>query len=218
MATKKQRRTDEVKHKKTQKKRRFLLLSAINVASVVFLAIFFITLFDYIYPPATGKYTAAKKRDKQEVTLFFSDANERFLVPEKRFIPKEKEPEEQAQEMVKALLAGSKTGLVNTFPEKAELQGVKRGVGSRPPGRGRLCASIQRRQRFWDRSQSPRQNCRTTSGVRISSPGRSLRLVFSWPARSRKPLAWSHANSARHCPGQPTTAITPSSGCSSRLK
>jgi hypothetical protein len=125
MATKKQRRTDEVKQKKTRKKRRFLLLSVIVVVSVVFLAIFFITLFDYIYPPATGKYTAAKKRDKQEVTLFFSDANERFLVPEKRFIPKEKDPEAQAQEVVRALLAGSKTGLVNTFPEKAELQSVR---------------------------------------------------------------------------------------------
>jgi hypothetical protein len=124
MATKKQRRTDEVKHKKTRKKRRFLLLSVIVVVAVVFLAIFFITLFDYVYPPATGKYTA-KKREKQEVTLFFSDANERFLVPEKRFIPKEKEPEAQAEEMVKALLTGSKTGLVNTFPEKAELQSVR---------------------------------------------------------------------------------------------
>ena len=126
MATKKQRRTDEVKHKKTKKKRRVLLLSLIVVVSVIFLAIFFITLFDYIYPPAAGKNTAAKKRDKQEVTLFFSDANERFLVPEKRFIPKENEPEAQAREMVKALIAGSKTGLVNTFPEKAELQGVNR--------------------------------------------------------------------------------------------
>jgi hypothetical protein len=126
MATKKQRRTDEVKHKKTKKSRRLLLLSVIVVVSVVFLAIFFITLFDYIYPPAAGKHTAAKKRDKQEVTLFFSDANERFLVPEKRFIPKEKEPEAQAREMIQALIAGSKTGLVNTFPEKAELQGVKR--------------------------------------------------------------------------------------------
>jgi hypothetical protein len=126
MATKKQRRTDEVKHKKTKKKRRILLLSVIVVVSVVFLVIFFITLFDYIYPPAAGKHTAAKKRDKQEVTLFFSDANERFLVPEKRFIPKENEPEAQAREMVKALIAGSKTGLVNTFPEKAELQDVNR--------------------------------------------------------------------------------------------
>ena len=126
MATKKQRRTDEVKHKKTKKSRRLLLLSVIVLVSVVFLAIFFITLFDYIYPPAAGKHTAAKKRDKQEVTLFFSDANERFLVPEKRFIPKEKEPEAQAREMIQALIAGSKTGLVNTFPEKAELQDVKR--------------------------------------------------------------------------------------------
>ena len=125
MATKKQRRTDEVKHKKTRKSRRFLLLSVIIGVSVVFLVIFFITLFDYIYPPATGKYTAAKKKEKQEVTLFFSDANERFLIPEKRFIPKENGPEEQAQEMVKALLSGSKTGLVNTFPENVELQSVK---------------------------------------------------------------------------------------------
>jgi hypothetical protein len=126
MATKKQKRTEEVRHKKTKKSRRVLLLSVIVVVSVLFLAIFFITLFDYIYPPAAGKHTAAKKRDKQEVTLFFSDPNERFLVPEKRFIPKENEPEAQAREMVQALIAGSKTGLVNTFPEKTELQGVNR--------------------------------------------------------------------------------------------
>jgi hypothetical protein len=126
MATKKQRRTDEVKHKRTKKGRKVLLLSAIVVVSVVFLAIFFITLFDYIYPPAAGKHGVAKKRDKQEVILFFSDANERFLVAEKRFIPKETEPEAQAGEMIHALIAGSKTGLVNTFPEKAELRGVKR--------------------------------------------------------------------------------------------
>ena len=126
MATKKQRRTAEVKHKKTRKGRRVLLLSVIVVAAVVFLAIFFVTLFDYIYPPTTGKQTASKKREKQEATLFFSDANERFLVPEKRFIPKEKEPEEQARELVLALIAGSKTGLVNTFPEKAEIESIKK--------------------------------------------------------------------------------------------
>jgi flagellar basal body-associated protein FliL len=125
MGTKKQRRTDEVKQKKTKKQQRFLLLFSIIVVLVVCLALFFVTLFDYIYPPATGKYTAVKKKDKQEVTLFFSDANERFLVPEKRYITKEKEPEEQAQEMVKALVAGSKTGLVGTFPEKTELRSVK---------------------------------------------------------------------------------------------
>lgn len=126
MATKKQRRTEEVRHKKTKKGRRKLLLSLIIVASVVFLAFFFIALFDYIYPPAAGKHSAAKKRDKQEVTLFFSDENERFLVPEKRFIPRETGVEGQAREMTLALIAGSKSGLVNTFPEKAELGGVKR--------------------------------------------------------------------------------------------
>jgi hypothetical protein len=125
MATKKQRRTDEVKHKKTKKTRRIALLSVIIVVSVVFLALFFITLFDYIYPPASGKHSAAKKREKKEVALFFSDATERFLVPEKRLIPMETEPELQAAEIVKALLEGSKTGLVNTFPEKCGLHDVR---------------------------------------------------------------------------------------------
>ncbi|MDA8125865.1 MAG: GerMN domain-containing protein [Deltaproteobacteria bacterium] len=125
MGTRKQKRTDQVKHKKTRKKRRLLLLATIVVVCVVFLAIFFITLFDYLYPPAAGRKATAQKRERQEVTLFFSDANERFLVPEKRFVPKEKEPEAQAQEIVKALLVGSKTGLVNTFPDKGELQDVK---------------------------------------------------------------------------------------------
>lgn len=125
MATKRARRTEEVKHKRTKKKRRFALLSLIVAASVVFLAIFFITLFDYLYPPAAGKRAAVQKKEKQEATLYFSDANERFLVPEKRFITKEKETEEKAKELITALLAGSKTGLVNTFPEKAELRNVR---------------------------------------------------------------------------------------------
>ena len=125
MGTKKQKRTDEVRYKRTRKKRRFVLLAVIVVTAVVFLAVFFITLFDYLYPPAAGKSAAAKKRDRQEVTLFFSDANERFLVPEKRFIPKEKEPQDQAKEIIRALLAGSKTGLVQTLPEKAELKDVR---------------------------------------------------------------------------------------------
>jgi len=129
MATKKQRRTAEVKHKKTKKSRKVILLSVIVVVSVVFLAVFFITLFDHIYPPATGKQTVSKKREKQEATLFFSDANERFLVPEKRLIPRENEPEEQAKELVLALIDGSKTGLVNTFPEKVEILGIKKEEG-----------------------------------------------------------------------------------------
>lgn len=128
MATKKQRRTAEVKNKKSRKGRKTALLSVIVVVSVIFLAIFFITLFDYIYPPATGKQSASKKRDKIEVTLYFSDPNERFLVPEKRLIPREKEVEDQARELVIALISGPnpKSGLINTFPEKTEVAGVKR--------------------------------------------------------------------------------------------
>ena len=72
MATKKQRRTDEVKHKKTRKKRRFLLFTVIIGVSVVFLALFFITLFDYIYPPAGGKiHGGEEKGEAGSDPLFF---------------------------------------------------------------------------------------------------------------------------------------------------
>jgi hypothetical protein len=125
MATKRQRRTDSVRHKKTKKNKRLLLFSAMIVVGIVFLALFFITLFDYIYPPAAGKQTVAAKKERLEVTLYFSDENERFLVPEKRFVVKEKDARAQGEEIVRALLAGSKTGLINTFPEKADLKGVK---------------------------------------------------------------------------------------------
>ena len=56
-----------------------------------------------------------------------------------------------------------------------------------PPGRGRLWASIQRRQMFCDRTTSPFQNWTTANGVRTSSPGCSLKRVSSWPPRTRSP-------------------------------
>jgi spore germination protein GerM len=101
-------------------------LSAIIAIAVIFLAVFFITIFDYIYPPATSNGSGDKKKEKTEAALFFSDASERYLLPEKRFLTKEKTPEDQAAEMVKALIAGSKTGLTNTFPAQAELLDVKK--------------------------------------------------------------------------------------------
>jgi hypothetical protein len=126
MSTKKQTRSAEVKSKKTKKKKRTWMLSAIVAIAVVFLAVFFISLFDYIYPPATGNRSGDKKKEKTEVTLFFSDANERYLLPEKRFLAKDERPEIQAAEMVNALIAGSKTGLANTFPAQAELLNIKK--------------------------------------------------------------------------------------------
>jgi flagellar basal body-associated protein FliL len=125
MATKKERRTSELKSKKQKQTMRTSILVLIVVFLVGFLIIFFVTLFDFIFPPKGGKETLAKSREKQAVVLYFSDVNERFLLPEKRYIPKEKNAELQAREIVKALIDGSKTNLVNTFPEKSGLQSVK---------------------------------------------------------------------------------------------
>lgn len=125
MATKKQRRTNQLKSKKQKKTKRTSVLALIVVATVGFLIIFFIALFDFIFPPHKGKETASRSREKIAVSLYFSDANERFLIPEKRFISKEQDVERQAMGIVKALIEGSKTKLVKTFPDNATVQSVK---------------------------------------------------------------------------------------------
>lgn len=125
MATKKQRRTTEIRSRKKKKTKRTLTLYLISAAIVGFLAFFFVTLFNYLYPPTAGKGSAAGTREKVAVTLYFSDANERFLVAEKRYIVREKTQTDQAAQITKALLEGSKTGLVNTFPEKVRLQKIR---------------------------------------------------------------------------------------------
>ncbi len=127
MATKKQRRTTEIRSRKKKKTKRTLTLYLISAAIVGFLAFFFVTLFNYLYPPTAGKGSAAGTREKVAVTLYFSDANERFLVAEKRYIVREKTQTDQAAQITKALLEGSKTGLVNTFPEKVRLQKIRLG-------------------------------------------------------------------------------------------
>jgi hypothetical protein len=123
MASKKQKRSIEVRTRKQKKGWRTLALSATALIVVGLLIFFFVTLFDALFP-TSGKGTAQRK-EKREVILYFSDANERFLIPEKRFIPKEATDEEQAREIVKALLAGSKAGNTATLPSKADVQGVK---------------------------------------------------------------------------------------------
>jgi hypothetical protein len=131
MATKKQKRTTDIKSKKQKKGTRLLILALITLTVFGSLIFMFVTLFDSLYPPVTGKGEKAAKREKWLVTLYFSDANERFLAPEKRQIPKEKDLAGQARELVKALLDGSKTQLVNTFPAHTELQNVKIEAGSK---------------------------------------------------------------------------------------
>ena len=122
MATKKMRRTDEirVKKKKRRMKKSFLFLIVATV--VACLILFFVIIFEYVFPPTKD---AVAKKEKQEVVLYFSDANERFLVPEKRYIPKEENDEAKAKDLVKALLEGSKTKLISTFPEGATLDNIK---------------------------------------------------------------------------------------------
>ena len=68
---------------------------------------------------------ALKNREKRLVTIWFSDPQERFLIPEKRYVYDESEPALQAKEITMALLDGSKTGLVNTFPAGVGLKDVK---------------------------------------------------------------------------------------------
>jgi len=130
MATKKQKRTSDIKSKKKKKGTRLLITAAITLTIFGSLIFLFITLFDSLYPPVTGK-EGSTRREKWLVNLYFSDANERFLVPERRQIPKQKDSAGQARELVKALLEGSKTNLVNTFPARTELQSVKIEGGQR---------------------------------------------------------------------------------------
>ncbi|OPY86582.1 MAG: Sporulation and spore germination [Syntrophus sp. PtaU1.Bin208] len=125
MATKKQKRLTELKNRKKKKSTQKLILAIIGLAVVGFLIFFFVTLFNVIYPPIGGRTDEKASKEKQAVTLYFSDANERFLVPEKRFIPKREDPAQQAVEIVKALLEGSKTGKVNTFPPEVSLKDAK---------------------------------------------------------------------------------------------
>ncbi|MBN1613687.1 MAG: GerMN domain-containing protein [Deltaproteobacteria bacterium] len=125
MSTKKQRRTSEIRGKRQKKTKRVLLISFISLSIIGFLVFFFLTLFNYLYPPTADRHVEARKKEKIIVQLYFSDANERFLTTERRHVFKEKTATAQARELVKALLEGSKTGLVNTFPENTELQSLR---------------------------------------------------------------------------------------------
>jgi spore germination protein GerM len=123
MASKRQRRTDEFKTRKKKKTfRLFFILGAVLIGGG-FLAFMFWALSDTIFPPDAEE--AAAKRERKEVVLYFSDANERFLVPEKRLIPKGKNAEAQAEEIVKALIEGPKLGQIRTIPAGAKLQGLR---------------------------------------------------------------------------------------------
>jgi Sporulation and spore germination len=123
MTTKRQRRSENIKEKKTKKSTRILYLSLILGGIFALLVLFFVTLFNLLFPPVD--MDALKKKEKEIAKIYFSDPQERFLMPEKRYLFKENDAAEQAKEIVKALLEGSKAGLVNTFPAGVSLKDVK---------------------------------------------------------------------------------------------
>jgi len=125
MSSKRQRRVGEIRTKKKKRGRKVLLLVLIGATVLGFLIFFFISVFNSVYPPVGGKETVAKKRGKRSVTAYFSDANERFLVAEKRWVPKSDDAVGQAREIIRALVDGSKEGNVGTFPEGTTVQSVK---------------------------------------------------------------------------------------------
>jgi hypothetical protein len=123
MTTKRQRRSENIKEKKIKKSTRILYLSLILGGIFVLLVLFFVTLFNLIFPPVD--MDALKKKEKQIAEIYFSDPQERFLMPEKRYVFKENDAAAQAKEIVKALLEGSKARLVNTFPAGVSLKDIK---------------------------------------------------------------------------------------------
>jgi len=125
MTTKRQRRSENIKEKKIKKSTRILYLSLILGGIFVLLVLFFVTLFNLIFPPVD--MDALKKKEKQIAKIYFSDPQERFLMSEKRYVIKENDAAAQAKEIVKALLEGSKVGLINTFPAGVVLIDVKVG-------------------------------------------------------------------------------------------
>jgi len=123
MATKKHRRSEDAKDKKKKKSTRIIYLSAIIGSIVIVLALFFIILFNAIFPDADSD--PLKIKDRQGVILWFSDQQELLLVGEKRYIVRQNDAAAQAKEVVNALLDGSKAGNVNTFPSGVSLRDVK---------------------------------------------------------------------------------------------
>ncbi|OGP68079.1 MAG: hypothetical protein A2W27_01565 [Deltaproteobacteria bacterium RBG_16_44_11] len=121
MTSKKQRRSQEIKGKKKKKSTKVLYLSIILGAIFMLLVLFFVILFNAVFPPVD---TASLKKEKRIAIIYFSDQQERFLMPEKRYVIKEEDTARQAEVIVKALLEGSKEGLVNTFPAGVTLNDV----------------------------------------------------------------------------------------------
>lgn len=122
MTTKKQLRAAAIKGHKKKKSTRMIYLLVILGSIFLVLVIFFVLLFSALFPAVNDD--AGRKKERVAAIIYFSDRQERFLMPETRYVTKEEDPSFQAKEIVRALLDGSKTGLVNTFPADVRLRDV----------------------------------------------------------------------------------------------
>jgi hypothetical protein len=125
MVTKRHLRSEEIKDKRKKKSTRIIYFSLVLGGIFALLVFFFVILFNAVFPPVD--MDALKKKEKHLAVIYFSDPQERFLMPEKRYVIKENDAAAQAKEIVKAVLEGSKAGLVNTFPAGVVLIDVKVG-------------------------------------------------------------------------------------------
>jgi hypothetical protein len=123
MGTKGQRRFDEITDKKKKKSARVFYFSLIMLGVSIVLIFFFVVLFNAVFPPIA--MDSLKKKEKHLVVIYFSDQQERFLVPEKRYVYIENDSASQVREITKALVDGSKTKLVNTFPTGVGVKDVR---------------------------------------------------------------------------------------------
>ncbi len=123
MATKKYLRTKDTYRRKSKKTKKRFYLYLIGLVFVGFIFLFFLTIFDQIFQPLNKG--GEKRAEKVKVTVYFADESERFLLPETRYVNKETEALSQAREIIYALLDGSKTGKVNTFPPNVSLQDIR---------------------------------------------------------------------------------------------
>lgn len=124
MGSKKKTKSKQIKAKQKKKNTRMFYLSLIILVGVGFLLFFFLSLFDYIYPPAGGTRGAVVTEEKEKTILYFSDLNERFLIPEERYIALGHSVDDTVRALVEALIDGPHTDLMETFPEETTLRGV----------------------------------------------------------------------------------------------
>jgi len=125
MSTKKQKKVKELEAKRKKRRKRIFFLSLLLSVSIGFLIFFFISLFDYIYPPVTREGHEARQKEKFQI--YFADGNERFLVAETRHLPKRDKLEDQALEIVRALAEGPKLGATRTLPREASVREIRIG-------------------------------------------------------------------------------------------